>query len=106
MELENNETKFKMFATLTTPLLVCKQFIVYNVTYILERDIPAPFINNEPNAYEKLMESVNKKFRPEKVTVNNNYDKLFNALISHLEENKLGWSNSIIVSTGIHSSSV
>ena len=33
--------------------------------------------------------------------MNNNYDKLFNALISHLEENKLGWSNSIIVSTGI-----
>ena len=81
MELENNETKFKMFTNLTTPLLVCKQFSVYNVTYILERDNSAPFTNNEPNAYEKMMESVNKKFRPEKVTANNNYDKLFNAFM-------------------------
>ena len=92
MELENSATKFKMDANLTTPVLICKQFNAFNVMHKERTNTK----ENTPNAFDRTMSTASKKFAPDKVQVNNNFDKLMNELILYLNENGLGWSKSIV----------
>ena len=89
-----------MEASLNTPVHICKQFNAFNVTYILQSEKMTSESECEPTAFDMLMSSANKKFTPDKILVNNNYDRLMNSLISYMEENKLGWSNDIVTTTG------
>ena len=88
-----------MDANLTTPALIFKQFNAFTVTYVIHKE-RTNTKENTPNAFDRMMSTANKKFAPDKVQVNNNFDKLMNELISYLNESELGWSKSIVDTKG------
>ena len=68
VKLENSATKFKMDANLTTPVLICKQFNAFNVTYVIHKERT----NTKEytlNAFDRMMSSASKKFAPDKIQV-------------------------------------
>ena len=89
-----------MDGNLTTPVHICRQFNAFNVTYVIRKERKNTK-ENTANAFDRMMSMASKKFAPDKVQVNNNFDKLMNELISYLNINRLGWSKSIVDTTGI-----
>ena len=97
VELENAKTKFKMDANVSAPLRICKQFDAFNVTYIIKTNETRPSI---PNAFDEIMRNASQLSVPEKTSEKNNFDKLRNELVSYMDENSIGWSKSIVETTG------
>ena len=86
-----------MDANVAAPVRICQQFNAFNVTYIVKKKDTRPSI---PNAFDKIMNTASQLSVQEKISERNNYEKLRNELVSYLNEKSLGWSKSIVETTG------
>ena len=95
---------FKMEVRLETPVAVCSQFTAFMVEFTVQAKETTALPDSVPAGQRSLtsvlMSNTNKRGRPAKKSVNNNFDKLYNHLIDYLEENNISWSTSVISTTG------